>query len=667
MPESPLPQVGQKRARPDEDSAGGRSNASAGNSGDSEGIAQSSAEPSTTSTPPEFVDVDVSGETLVQAESSKVASSAAQRERGAGTPPRAQPRGSAEHTTDGHSPTSLMSTSASAAGPSCSSFTAAGGSAAADARRMRQPTLAAYGMVSDTAALKKELSDRDSQIEELREKVGTLEQNVQQRDSHIDFVDGQLQKVSGKLAQYQHVMREEMLRAAKQARTEARRVLHQKHFELGQIATWLNNGREVWVEGDRMRDLIMKLAEISKQRDEVEGLKKAAQTTVKQLTRQERDREDSAFGLDTSDALFDAQAELQLRTSQHAALVNTISTYKQAQADLENEKKAFLKEIRRVNDEDASEFMAVPTIGEGDRYVLMALLGKGGFSEVWRAFDVVEGQYVACKIHRVQREWSAQTRAHYLRHAERELEIMRSLDHPHLTRLHNVFQLSETMFVSVMEFSEGMDLDTYLKRYRTLKEADARLILLQMVSALRHLAGLENPIIHYDLKPANILLHSCDPSVLEIKITDFGLSKIIGPTREGPSDNPSIELTSQGTGTYWYLPPECFETSSTPRISSKVDIWSIGVIFYQMLFGRRPFAEGESQRKIWQEKLILSSARTLTFPDTPKVSEEAKELMAHCLAFNVEERYDIFQLSQHPYLFRPTRRATKGKSVAPPN
>lgn len=515
----------------------------------------------------------------------------------------------------------------------------------AEPRRFKQSTLAVYGLVSDPV-LRKEIADREAQIDELKEKMVQIETDGHHRETHITFMSNELQGLKDRLQRYREAMRFEMVRTAKQNKAECRRVLHQQHYELGQVVTWSGSGREMWVEGNTMRELIMKLDEVKKRRDEVEALKKAAHASLKHILRGEKD-EESAVEL----SVMQAQEELQLRTSEHAALTCAIGSIQARQAELENEKKAFLKEIRRINDEDASEFMAVPSFGEDGRYVLMKLLGKGGFSEVWQAFDLSEGRYVACKIHRVQADWSAQTRTHYIRHAERELSIMRQVHHPHVTELYDVFEYSSTMFVSVMEFSRGMDLDTYLKRYRTLKEADARLVLLQMVGALRYLASMECPIIHYDLKPANILLHSDDPSVLEIKLTDFGLSKIIHHSR-GPSDNPSIELTSQGTGTYWYQPPECFVTSSTPLISNKVDVWSVGVMFYQMLYGRRPFAEGQSQREIWQQKLILSTARTLTFPDSPKVSDEAKDLITKCLAFNATERYDIFQLSQDQYLYR---------------
>ncbi|EAN84637.1 protein kinase, putative [Trypanosoma cruzi] len=539
---------------------------------------------------------------------------------------------------------------------SCGGGTSGGGGPHQE-RKLKQATLVSFGLINDASLFRKEIADRDAQIDELRERLSSMESRVAEAESALAASEAQLSQVVLRAEHYQRVLREEMLRTARQAKSDARRALHQKHFELGQIAMWHSSGREVWVEGNRPKELIMQLEELSSRRDEVEELKKAAEKRVRQLV---RSSDEDSMTPELQSALMESQEAMQLYTSEFAALGSSIQAVKQRQLELDHEKKAFLKEIRRVSDEDASEFMAVLAIGQGQRYVLMQLLGKGGFSEVWKAFDLQDARYVACKIHRVQREWSAQTRLHYRRHADRELAIMRTLQHPHLTRLYDEFEHGEAMFVSVMEYSQGADLDTHLKRYGCMREMEARLILLQVVSALRYLAAQEQPIIHYDLKPANILFHSSNASSLEIKITDFGLSKLI-QSRDGPHDNPTIELTSQGTGTYWYLPPECFDTVATPRISNKVDVWSCGIIFYQMLFGRRPFAEGESQRRIWQDKLIVSSARTLRFPDTPRVSQEAKDLIQKCLEYHPSDRYDVHQLSQDSYLQRTSRRSTRSE------
>lgn len=155
------------------------------------------------------------------------------------------------------------------------------------------------------------------------------------------------------------------------------------------------------------------------------------------------------------------------------------------------------------------------------------------------------------------------------------------------------------------------------------------------MSAIRYLHELPDKVIHYDLKPQNILFHKG-----RVKITDFGLCKT---TKEDV-----IELTSQGVGTYWYLPPECFVSDQKAMISAKVDIWSIGVIYYEMLFGEKPFGNQMSQMRILNEGIMLK-ASVVNFPNTQKgiISNESKEFIRDCLCFNVEQRMDIKVASNH--------------------
>lgn len=142
--------------------------------------------------------------------------------------------------------------------------------------------------------------------------------------------------------------------------------------------------------------------------------------------------------------------------------------------------------------------------------------------------------------------------------------------------LYDVFEIDAHTFATVLQFCNGGDLDALIKEQRTLPEKEARAIIYQVFAGLHYLNSQRQRVIHYDLKPANILFHDG-----EIKLTDFGLSKQMDESADPLS---GMELTSQGAGTYWYLPPECFELSKTgpPKICSKVDVWSAGVVFYQV-------------------------------------------------------------------------------------
>ncbi|TNN54019.1 Serine/threonine-protein kinase tousled-like 1 [Liparis tanakae] len=246
-------------------------------------------------------------------------------------------------------------------------------------------------------------------------------------------------------------------------------------------------------------------------------------------------------------------------------------------------------------------------------------------------------------------------------HACREYRIHKQLDHPRIVKLYDYFSLDTDTFCTVLEFCEGNDLDFYLKQNKLMSEKEARSIVMQIVSALRYLNEIKPPIIHYDLKPGNILLVD-GTACGEIKITDFGLSKIMDDDNYGVD---GMDLTSQGAGTYWYLPPECFVVGKEPpKISNKVDVWSVGVIFFQCLYGRKPFGHNQSQQDILQENTILK-ATEVQFPAKPQATTEAKAFIRRCLAYRKEDRFDVHQLCSDSYLLPHMRRSNSSGTLQP--
>uniref|UniRef100_A0A8C7HAU5 non-specific serine/threonine protein kinase n=2 Tax=Oncorhynchus TaxID=8016 RepID=A0A8C7HAU5_ONCKI len=324
---------------------------------------------------------------------------------------------------------------------------------------------------------------------------------------------------------------------------------------------------------------------------------------------------------------------------------------------LERVRNLHIRELKRINNEDSSQFKDHPTLN--DRYLLLHLLGRGGFSEVYKAFDLIEQRYAAVKIHQLNKNWREEKKENYHKHACREYRIHKQLDHPRIVKLYDYFSLDTDTFCTVLEYCEGNDLDFYLKQHKLMSEKEARSIVMQIVNALRYLNEIKPPIIHYDLKPGNILLVD-GTACGEIKITDFGLSKIMDDDSYGAD---GMDLTSQGAGTYWYLPPECFVVGKEPpKISNKVDVWSVGIIFFQCLYGRKPFGHNQSQQDILQENTILK-ATEVQFPVKPVASNEAKAFIRRCLAYRKEDRFDVHQLGRDSYLLPHMRRSSSSGNL----
>ncbi|KAL7673240.1 hypothetical protein ACOME3_008108 [Neoechinorhynchus agilis] len=339
---------------------------------------------------------------------------------------------------------------------------------------------------------------------------------------------------------------------------------------------------------------------------------------------------------------------------------------------LDKEKSLHIREMKRLLQEDNSTFYQNPpelkinctitfctyltSTSNGKRFLMVKLLGKGGFSEVHKAYDLKEFRYVACKIHMLNKEWSREKKMNYIRHGIRENDILRTVNHPRIVQFIDAFDMDQDWFCTVLEFFDGKDLDLVLKEQKQLAEKEARSILNQIVSALLYLnTCVKPPVIHYDLKPANVLVGTGN-DYGKVKLTDFGLSKQMHDDVYDPERG--MDLTSQGAGTYWYLPPEVFVQSlKPPKISSKVDVWSVGCLYFQCLFGRKPFGHNLSQSALLECETILK-AKHVQFPVKPTTSNEGRAFISYCLTYEVRQRPDIKQLAESDYLQGSVKRTS---------
>lgn len=518
-----------------------------------------------------------------------------------------------------------------------SSMPAAAATACTTAVAAAATASATVASAATTATSNSTGTDHDDRVPELHKRNDELEQQVAS-------LQKQLEKQKESLVRCQEMNKTLLIEKSKIENISLRQKSMENRLRLGHFQTVRQGATfvENWVDGFAFQEIAKKQELINQGKEDVEKQRKLlAKRKPPKNTDFVKPQNPGEKPLSLSEYYLQDEV-LKLR---QAALKKEDTELQQELEKLERERNLHIREMKRIQNEDNSRFKDHPTLNE--RYLLLNLLGKGGFSEVHKAFDLKEQRYVACKIHQLNKEWKDEKKANYIKHALREYNIHKSLDHARIVRLFDVFEIDNNSFCTVLEYCDGNDLDFYLKQTKTIPEREARSIIQQTVTALKHLNDIKPPVIHYDLKPGNILLMS-GANTGEIKITDFGLSKIM----EGETYSPEsgMDLTSQGAGTYWYLPPECFVLGKNPpKISSKVDVWSVGVIFYQCLYGKKPFGHNLSQAAILEENTILN-ARQVEFPAKPPVSQEAKNFMRRCLQYHKELRPDVLLLADDDYL-----------------
>ena len=402
-------------------------------------------------------------------------------------------------------------------------------------------------------------------------------------------------------------------------RENKKKWLNEQEYHIGKISTAQsmnynkNHIIDFWEDGKDIIEIKNNLAKIKIQKDEIE-----------KENNKEKDISKNNLIIFKLKLLEKEENELNLKLN-----------------NIEKNKYIFIKEQNLFNQEACCTF--APQKKEGlpllnGRYQILELIGKGGYSEVYKAYDLEKHIYVACKLNQLNANWKDEIKNNYIKHTIRENQIHKNINHPKIVKLFDTIEIDDNSFCTILEYCSGPDLSTYIKKNKFVPEKDAKLIIYQILQGLIYLNNLPKKIIHYDLKPENILFHN-----MEIKISDFGLSKIIETNAD------KVQLTSQGVGTYWYLPPECFEEKKNINISSKVDIWSCGVILYEMIYNKKPFGHNCSQDKLIKEK-IMQNAKVVEFPDKPFISDECKNFIKRCLSYKQENRYDVFQAMKSDFI-----------------
>lgn len=463
------------------------------------------------------------------------------------------------------------------------------------------------------------LSQHRNQIDQQDKTLHELRKTQLKREEELAFTLTVNDKLQNRLAKGKKALILALQALEQKTREQLKQKLMEDSFRLGRVTT-VRSGtsfQEYWEDGKEIVETQHQLLAALEQRDALDKQKRQLKKTE--------------------------NAELALTLPLKLALVaREESLLKQKLEKLEIEKNLHIQESKRIREEDNAAYARATAQHDAwpvlcGRYLLLSLLGKGGYSEVYKAHCLKDHVLLAIKFHQLNADWPEPVKTNYIKHALRENKIHRTLDHPRIVKHYDTKEVDSNCFFTILEYCPGDDLHKYLKKHKTLTEKEAKQIIVQVFEGLAYLDAQPEKIIHYDLKPQNILMNRG-----EVKITDFGLAKVVDP------GNSNVELTSQGVGTYWYLAPECFE-SGAPKISSKVDVWSAGVILYELIYGVKPFGHNMPQEKILKEH-VIANARAVSFPGKPVVSTECKEFIAKCLEYHQDERWDVLEAKQSGFL-----------------
>src|SRR5690625_287278 len=203
-----------------------------------------------------------------------------------------------------------------------------------------------------------------------------------------------------------------------------------------------------------------------------------------------------------------------------------------------------------------------------ERYQIKATIGGGGMANVYLAKDIILEREVAIKVLRLEYANDEEFIARF----DREAQSATSLSHPNIVNIYDVGEEDHILYM-VMEYVEGMTLKEYIQRNGPIEVQEALDIMKQVTIAIAHAHA--NDIVHRDIKPQNILIDTYG----QVKVTDFGIAIALSAT--------ALTQTNAVLGSVHYLSPE---QARGGMATKKSDIYSLGIVLYELLTGRLPFS-----------------------------------------------------------------------------
>ena len=249
------------------------------------------------------------------------------------------------------------------------------------------------------------------------------------------------------------------------------------------------------------------------------------------------------------------------------------------------------------------------------RYEMISVLGIGGMAVVYKAFDHKLKRHVAIKVLRDDVAMDSQSRKRF----RTEYQAVGMLSHPNIRAVYDVVSSGDTEYI-VMEYVEGINLKQYLKKKGALSWKETLHFSTQIAKALSHAHA--KGIIHMDIKPQNIML----PKDGTAKVADFGIAQL----EDTPEDQDDPD---EALGSIHYISPE---QARGEAVDARSDIYSLGVVMYEMLTGKLPF-NGDSVAEVAVKHFtVIPEAPTALNPEIPP---ELEEITLHAMQPDPNDRY----------------------------